>query len=304
MYFTSLPDHTEPGFDEALHFSRFKKNNIIFNAASYGSHCDNHVGCLSFKTVMSGEEWYGINNHRVAVRPGQFLILNDDQVYSCESNNDEQLKVLSVFFKKEFAAAVFRDAISGEQASLDNVFPVSGHLPEFFQTLHTVSPELRQQLSCLIISLNNQGYHAALADEQLVFILRYLLHTLRSDTNRLMNIAALKPATKTEIYKRLCIAKDVLHSSYTGHLDLDAVSKQACLSVPQLVRQFKTVFHTTPHQYLIRIRLHHAAHLLQHSHQAVNEIAWQCGFENTSAFCRAFKSVHGLQPLNFRNRSW
>ena len=303
MYFTSLPDHTEPGFDEALHFSRFKKNNIIFNAVSQGSHCDNHVGCLSFKTVLSGEEWYGINDHRVAVRPGRFLILNDDQVYSCYSNSSEQLKVLSLFFKKEFAASVFRDAIDGEEALLDMPFATSEDVPEFFQTLHDIPPGLQQQITSLIASLNNNGYNAAMADEQLIFILQYLIQALKADTKRLNNINAIKRGTKTEIYKRLCIVKDILHSSYTDHIDLDAMSKQACLSVPQLVRQFKTVFQTTPHQYLIRIRLQQAAVILQQTDQPVHEIAWQCGFENTSAFCRAFKSAYGVQPLNFRNRS-
>src|SRR6478736_5764344 len=68
MYFTSLPDHSNPLFDEQLHFSRFKKQNIIFNAPSKESHCDNHVGCLSFKTLLNGgEEWYGVNNRQLAV---------------------------------------------------------------------------------------------------------------------------------------------------------------------------------------------------------------------------------------------
>jgi len=302
MYFTSLPDHTEPGFDEALHFSRFKKNNIIFNAASRGSNCDDHVGCLSFKTVLSGEEWYGINNHRVALRPGRFLVLNDDQSYSCFSNKGEDLKILSVFFKKEFAAAVFYDTLHTEERSLENPIAIDKKLPEFFQTLHTISPGLQQQLSGLITALNNQGYNAAMTDEWLAFILRHLIQTLGEDTNRLKNVDALKPATKTEIYKRVCIAKDILHSSYTDNLDLDALSRSAFLSVPQLVRQFKTVFHTTPYQYLIRIRLKNAADILQNTRKPVHEIAWQCGFENTSAFCRAFKSVYGEQPMNFRNR--
>ena len=49
MYFTQLPDHSRPDFDEDLHFSRFKKQNIVFNALSTQAGCDNHIGCLSFK---------------------------------------------------------------------------------------------------------------------------------------------------------------------------------------------------------------------------------------------------------------
>ncbi|WP_350340015.1 helix-turn-helix domain-containing protein [Paraflavitalea speifideaquila] len=46
-----------------------------------------------------------------------------------------------------------------------------------------------------------------------------------------------------------------------------------------------------------------AAHLLKHTNQPVHEITWQCGFENVSAFCRAFKSHYGVQPIAFRKSS-
>src|SRR5882757_9772292 len=114
MYFTSIPDHSKPGFDEQLHFSKFRKHNIIFNTLSSYGGCENHVGCLSFKTVLTGEEWYGINNNRVAVRPGQFLVLNDEQTYSCNIAGSEKVRIFSVFFKNEFAASVLNDTLSGE----------------------------------------------------------------------------------------------------------------------------------------------------------------------------------------------
>jgi len=300
MYFTSLPDHTKPGFDEALHFSRFKKHNLIFNAESNASNCDNHVGCLSFKTVLRGEEWYGINRQRLAVRPGQFLILNDDQNYSCRSENGEKLKILSVFFKKEFASSVFRDALHTEVLLLDEPLGNRTQNLEFFQTLNHVTPELQLQLSGLLTALDQQGYEENMMDEYLVFLLHQLIRTHKSESNHIGKVAALKSSTRTEIYKRLCVAKDILHSTYMEHTDLAHISSLACLSVPQLVRQFKAVFHITPHQYLIRIRLKHAADLLKFTDKPIHEITWMTGFENVSAFCRAFKSGYGVQPLNFR----
>src|SRR5688572_14971410 len=115
MYFTSLPNHNESGFDEQLHFSKFNRHNIIFNAKSSRSHCPKHVGCLSIKTVLSGEEWYGIDNHQLAVRPGKFLILNNDQEYSSRVDTSEETSVLSIFFMKEFASSVFRDVLDSEE---------------------------------------------------------------------------------------------------------------------------------------------------------------------------------------------
>lgn len=301
MYFTSLPDHTQRGFDEKLHFSRFKKHNLIFHAQSNRSQCDRHVGCLSFKTVLSGEEWYGINQHRLAIRPGQFLVLNDDQSYSCRIDQ-EKVKILSVFFKKEFASSVFRDMRDTEDDLLNSPNDSGDRPPEFFQTLHDITPELHYQLSSLITFMS-EGYTASRVEEYLIFLLQHLIQVHKTGVKHCLHIDALKASTRIEIYRRLCIAKDLLHSSYMYNQDLEEISRSACLSVPQLVRHFRSVFQATPHQYLIRIRLRQAAALLKSSDMPVHEITWRCGFENISAFCRAFKSAFGVQPLQFRKNT-
>jgi AraC-like DNA-binding protein len=301
IYFTKLPDHKGQGFDEQLHFNKFKQHNIVFNALASKSHCDRHAGCLSIKTVMNGEEVYGFNGLRKSVRPGQFLILNDDQQYSSRIDGSGKVKSLSVFFTKNFASAVFRDALQNEESLLDLPFETGTQTPEFFQTLYPFDKSMQGLLAGLIAGLNNGGESADLtADEDLIFLLRHLITVHQSEVSRSRKVNAIKPGTRTEIYKRLCVAKDHLHSTFTSNLDLATVSTTACLSVPQLIRQFKAVFQTTPHQYLIRIRLAYGAGLLKSTHKPVNEIALASGFENTSAFCRAFKTAYGNTPLAFR----
>jgi AraC family transcriptional regulator len=103
-----------------------------------------------------------------------------------------------------------------------------------------------------------------------------------------------------EIYKRLCIAREFLHSTYKDNPNLDDISKEACLSVPQLVRHFKAVFGVTTHRYLKQIRLQRATELLKSTQNPVQEITWMCGFENVSAFSRAFKTAYGKQPTEYR----
>ena len=289
MYFTQLPDHSRPGFDENGHFSRFKKQNIVFNAVSTNAACDKHVGCLSFKTVLKGEEWYGIDGRNIAVRPGQFLILNDDQPYSCHIGKNEPARIISIFFKKEFASAVLKDAINTTSI-------------EFFQTLYAIDPYLNNQLHTFIAHLDTQGYNSDAVDEHLVFFLHHLIRTHRSELTRAARIDALKPATRTEICKRLNTAKDILHSCYQEALSLETLSKASCLSVPQLVRHFRAAFHDTPHRYLTKLRLHHAAQKLTTTTLTVKDITWQCGFEDPSAFCRAFRSAYGTQPEAYRKK--
>ena len=300
MYFTSLPDHSKPGFDEAGHFSKFQRQNIIFNAISNKSHCDRHVGCLSIKTVLGGEEWYGVGKRRFTVRPGQLLILNNDQEYSCRIDTAGQVRVQSVFFRKEFASAVFHDALCKEDALLDNPFDKPARPLEFFQALDHIDPVLEQDLKGLMNDLDENGYDADMVDERLFFLLQHLIRIYKTETDRAVRVDAIKRSTKTEIFKRLCIARDLLHSSFMNKPDLSVISNAACLSTPQLIRQFKTVFHTTPHQYLVQVRLSNAARLLQHTSTPVHEITWRCGFEDPSAFCRAFRSAYGVSPLHYR----
>lgn len=300
MYFTRLPDHSQPGFNEAQHFDQFRKHNIVFNAESKESHCDDHVGCLSIKTVLSGEEIYGVGGRELAVRPGQFLILNNDQRYACRISSKEKVQCLSVFFKKEFASSVLFDALHSEEFLLDQLAAGDDSMPEFFQTLRPITPDMDRQFSGLVHLLETKGYHEAMTDEYLVFLLRHLITIHRVDLKIAGQVKAVKAGTRKEIYKRLCIARDILHSSPGEHVDLSKIGAQAGLSVPQLVRQFKSAFDTTPYQYLVGIRLKQAADLLRDTDEPVQDIAWTCGFENAGAFSRAFRSVYGVQPTRFR----
>ncbi|HTH55265.1 MAG TPA: AraC family transcriptional regulator [Cyclobacteriaceae bacterium] len=300
MYFTSLPDHSQPGFDEQLHFNHFKKTNVIFNTAAQAGGCDNHVGCLSIKTTIEGEEWYGVGKRNVVVRPGQFLVLNDNQTYSCRVNH---ARVFSIFFKREFAAGVFRDCKAKEESSLDNPFNINMESPEFFQTLHEIDSSLQVRLSSLAAILEANGYEEDEVSEHLLYLLRHLIGVHHAEAAQVMRVNGVKPSTKAEVYKRLCLAKEVLHSSFMDELKLDTISATASLSMPQLIRQFKAVFQCTPHQYLIKLRLRHAADLLATKDEQISSITLKSGFENTSAFCRAFKAAYGVSPEVYRRRN-
>lgn len=56
----------------------------------------------------------------------------------------------------------------------------------------------------------------------------------------------------------------------------------------------------TPHQYLIRSRLRHAARLLASDSRSVTDIALDVGFADLSNFMRTFHRAAGVTPLRFR----
>lgn len=84
-------------------------------------------------------------------------------------------------------------------------------------------------------------------------------------------------------------------------IDLDAVAKQAGVSSFHFLRIFSSVLSVTPHQYLVRSRLRHAARLLTEDTRPITSIAFDVGFGDLSNFVRTFRRAAGVSPRSFRN---
>mgnify|MGYP000058613583 CR=1 FL=1 len=86
--------------------------------------------------------------------------------------------------------------------------------------------------------------------------------------------------------------------------DLDAAKLEdiLCISKMQLYRKLKTLAGMTPSEFIKRIRLKHAAVLLQNSKLNVSEIFYLTGFNNKSYFFREFKKIYHLAPNDYRQK--
>ena len=86
-------------------------------------------------------------------------------------------------------------------------------------------------------------------------------------------------------------------------IDLDAAAAQAELSPFHFLRLFSGVLGVTPHQYLLRSRLRHAARLLADDQRPVTDVAYDVGFSDLSNFVRTFHRAAGVSPRKFREAS-
>lgn len=82
--------------------------------------------------------------------------------------------------------------------------------------------------------------------------------------------------------------------------DLHALARQAGLSACHYLRVFASALGVTPHQYLLRSRLRHAARRLAEGDQPITEVAFDCGFGDLSNFVRTFGRAAGVSPRAFR----
>ena len=86
-------------------------------------------------------------------------------------------------------------------------------------------------------------------------------------------------------------------------IDLERAAGEAGISPFHFLRLFASVLGVTPHQYLVRSRLRHAARLLADNDRPITEIAYDVGFGDLSNFVRTFHRAAGLSPRRFREAS-
>jgi AraC-like DNA-binding protein len=91
-----------------------------------------------------------------------------------------------------------------------------------------------------------------------------------------------------------------LESSIVEPHTLADLARDAGLSRYHFLRTFKSVTGITPHQWLLRARLRHAAQRLATSRHPVTEIAFDVGFEDLSNFIRSFRGEFGVSPSRYR----
>jgi AraC-like DNA-binding protein len=101
---------------------------------------------------------------------------------------------------------------------------------------------------------------------------------------------------------RLGRAFEHIQRHYGEKLALERVAKLVALSRPQFTKLFKEASGMTFVEYVLKVRLAHAARLLRETDGRIAEIAMQVGFEDPSYFDRRFRRQFGETPLRFRTR--
>ena len=89
--------------------------------------------------------------------------------------------------------------------------------------------------------------------------------------------------------------------NYRNEIRLQDLADIASMTPTAFSRFFKLRTNKSISEYIIDVRLGHAARLLADSTMAVVEICYRCGFNNISNFNRIFRKRKGCTPTEFRD---
>jgi transcriptional regulator GlxA family with amidase domain len=93
-----------------------------------------------------------------------------------------------------------------------------------------------------------------------------------------------------------------LQREYKGAITVNEMAEKALLSKRTFIRRFQQATDLSPSQYLQHLRVGKARSLMESSKMTVDKIAWEVGYNDTSAFRRTFQKLMGLTPQEYRYR--
>jgi hypothetical protein len=132
-------------------------------------------------------------------------------------------------------------------------------------------------------------YHSGVADRLDFLVVRLLLE-----------IASSQQEEKNDMPGQIYSAISHIARHFKEPFDPEALAKTLGMSLRSFYRNWKKIRPDTPHTFLRNTRLEYACNLLTSTHLEIQEIAFECGFQQTLHFSQSFLKKYGMTPTEYR----
>ncbi|MBQ8880263.1 MAG: helix-turn-helix transcriptional regulator [Clostridia bacterium] len=251
----------------AVNYSSIRGNNM--------PRCHSH-SCYELYYITDGERYLLVGDRFYHLIPGDiFLISPGIEHRTLDVNNDTYTRFT---------------------ASIDpSVLPINIE-KRIENGLHIVRPdpqkraEIDSEAMILLHSINSdeQGIEALSAVIRMI----YLLLSERCDGDIM--------AVANPTLDRMSGILEYLDNHYTESVNINALSEKFYISEFYLCRLFKEYAGKTILSYLTELRIKHACKLLRTTNEPIKRVARLSGYGSVSAFGKAFSSLMGESPRDYR----
>ncbi len=107
-------------------------------------------------------------------------------------------------------------------------------------------------------------------------------------------------SSSNPIPERLRLVREHIDRYFSTPLTLAALAERAHLSPTHFARLFRTFYHISPIDYLIRRRIQQATYLLKGANLKIAEVASLCGYDDPYYFSKLYKKHSGHSPTEIR----
>ena len=237
---------------------------------------------------MGGKVTYTVEGKQYDLKPGDILLVRHNLLHRPEIHPGEPYERMILWLGSEYLAAR-----GGGECRLDSCFRLAEQ-----RGFHLLRPkgEGRKRYGELFRRLEEAVGSDAFASKLMAeTCLLQLLIQLNRDT--------MEGAAGEDVVYRFDVKMEEVTRYIGEHLSEDLpiqrLAQEFYLSRYYLMHRFKEVYGVTVHQYIRQKRLLHAAEEIR-SGTPVLKAAVEAGFNDYSAFLRAFQSTYGKSPREWK----
>ncbi len=280
-----------------LNFYQIVKDNLSFNrfqfretvCLEYTCPIDaEQIGIFSRNDylvhVLSGKKTYKTVNGEWTLEPGQTLYLKKGAEIIHQYFDDEYC-MLGFFLSDKLIKETYEE-VRGNMSLSTSKDPLeftatevqaSNYLDGFFHSMLSYFRGINRP-----------------PDQILVLKLKELLLSLMSSDPLLAAyFNSLADDTKPSLHR-------IMEQNFCFNLKLEDYADLCHCSLSTFKREFQQHFNESPGKWLLKRRVHHAAHLISNTNLNITQIAFESGFEDLSHFSRAFKKIMGTAPTEYK----
>ncbi|MBX3577055.1 MAG: helix-turn-helix transcriptional regulator [Rhizobiaceae bacterium] len=237
-------------------------------------------GDVCIAAVSQGTFRYRTRQGTAMLTPGGLLLGNAGACFECGHEHGRGDRCLSFHFDPAF----FEGVLAGVPGARSIDF-TEARLPP----LATLAPLLADAEAA-----RDEGDRAALEEAGVRFA--------GAVATLLCPQGARKAPPGRRDQKRVAEAIRLIEDEAERPIALSELAAATATSPYHFLRIFRDVAGMTPHQYVLRTRLHRAAVRLAQTADPVSAIAYDAGFNDLSTFNRRFRAVMGATPTAWRAR--
>ena len=102
-------------------------------------------------------------------------------------------------------------------------------------------------------------------------------------------------------FRNISKAVEYIEKNYTQPMTNGFLAELCSVSQECFIRTFKKYYNTTPHKYILDLKIFKAKEYLADRSLSVGEIADRLGFESSTSFSNMFRKKVGVSPKQYRN---
>ncbi|MGF0032674.1 AraC family transcriptional regulator [Bariatricus sp. SGI.154] len=227
--------------------------------------------------LFEGELEFYLNEVRYLLKPGEFMLVNSNEIHSIRSPKTNQTVVLQIplsTFEKYYTNDRFIYFSHSSRLQDEEVM-------RLIQDMYWTYVERKCGYE---LKVQNQFY-------MLIYLLVTKYRETEIDEGVLRNHRGLN---------KLSLITAYMKNNYMKELTLESLAKTFGYSPTYLSRMFQKYAKTNYKAYLDSIRLEYAVKELMNTKQGIGEIALNNGFPNSKAFVKVFKKRYGVLPSEYR----